>query len=219
MLWISQNYYLKQSLSLPLPLSLPPSYRYALICQQCFSHNGMALKEEFEYLGKNRNTLLHLMRRAISIEREQNVSWVFEIVVVFFLSPSFHLQPPQPSVVRIVTSWIRPGRHALRLPSFQSSATRGGCEQNHVPLDQHHVLGQTQRRARPLLEVLKNTDAQTSSKQDQTKPGLLWSELREQWKGFMLKSRAMLKLASPRKDKRWNWFIHSGRSVRHCLTE
>ena len=28
-------------------------YRYALICQQCFSHNGMALKEEFEYIGKN----------------------------------------------------------------------------------------------------------------------------------------------------------------------
>uniref|UniRef100_A0A3B5MGK1 Endoplasmic reticulum junction formation protein lunapark n=1 Tax=Xiphophorus couchianus TaxID=32473 RepID=A0A3B5MGK1_9TELE len=27
-----------------------PEKRYALICQQCFSHNGMALKEEFEYL-------------------------------------------------------------------------------------------------------------------------------------------------------------------------
>uniref|UniRef100_UPI003AB0A900 endoplasmic reticulum junction formation protein lunapark-B n=1 Tax=Centroberyx gerrardi TaxID=166262 RepID=UPI003AB0A900 len=27
-----------------------PQNRYALICQQCFSHNGMALKEEFEYL-------------------------------------------------------------------------------------------------------------------------------------------------------------------------
>ncbi|RUS79063.1 hypothetical protein EGW08_013168 [Elysia chlorotica] len=27
-----------------------PENRYALICQQCFSHNGMALKEEFEYL-------------------------------------------------------------------------------------------------------------------------------------------------------------------------
>lgn len=27
--------------------------RYALICQQCFSHNGMALKEEFEYIGKS----------------------------------------------------------------------------------------------------------------------------------------------------------------------
>ncbi|GFG31479.1 hypothetical protein Cfor_11958 [Coptotermes formosanus] len=27
-----------------------PSNRYALICKQCGSHNGMALKEEFEYL-------------------------------------------------------------------------------------------------------------------------------------------------------------------------
>ncbi|KAM9847434.1 endoplasmic reticulum junction formation protein lunapark-B isoform 2-T3 [Aulostomus maculatus] len=27
-----------------------PQNRYALICQQCSSHNGMALKEEFEYL-------------------------------------------------------------------------------------------------------------------------------------------------------------------------
>lgn len=27
-----------------------PQNRYALICHQCFSHNGMALKEEFEYL-------------------------------------------------------------------------------------------------------------------------------------------------------------------------
>ncbi|KAM6956646.1 endoplasmic reticulum junction formation protein lunapark-B-like [Aplochiton taeniatus] len=27
-----------------------PQNRYALICQQCFSHNGMALREEFEYL-------------------------------------------------------------------------------------------------------------------------------------------------------------------------
>ncbi|XP_049455803.1 endoplasmic reticulum junction formation protein lunapark-B isoform X1 [Epinephelus fuscoguttatus] len=27
-----------------------PQNRYALICQHCFSHNGMALKEEFEYL-------------------------------------------------------------------------------------------------------------------------------------------------------------------------
>ena len=29
-----------------------PSNRYALICQSCESHNGMALKEEFEYFGK-----------------------------------------------------------------------------------------------------------------------------------------------------------------------
>lgn len=29
-----------------------PDRRYALICQECSAHNGMALQEEFEYLGK-----------------------------------------------------------------------------------------------------------------------------------------------------------------------
>lgn len=29
-----------------------PSNRFALVCRQCASHNGMALQEEFEYLGK-----------------------------------------------------------------------------------------------------------------------------------------------------------------------
>merc|ERR1719322_549530 len=28
-----------------------PSNRFALICKNCYSHNGMALAEEFEYLG------------------------------------------------------------------------------------------------------------------------------------------------------------------------
>ena len=28
-----------------------PNNRYALICKQCQSHNGMALREEFEYIG------------------------------------------------------------------------------------------------------------------------------------------------------------------------
>lgn len=29
-----------------------PSYRYALICNKCHGHNGMALQEEFPFLGK-----------------------------------------------------------------------------------------------------------------------------------------------------------------------
>ena len=29
-----------------------PSNRFALICRQCQSHNGMALREEFEYIGE-----------------------------------------------------------------------------------------------------------------------------------------------------------------------
>jgi hypothetical protein len=30
-----------------------PQNRYALICVNCSSHNGMAMKEEFEYISKN----------------------------------------------------------------------------------------------------------------------------------------------------------------------
>ena len=29
-----------------------PNNRYALICKQCYSHNGMTLKEEYEYTSK-----------------------------------------------------------------------------------------------------------------------------------------------------------------------
>ena len=27
-----------------------PNNRYALVCQECHSHNGMALRDEFEYI-------------------------------------------------------------------------------------------------------------------------------------------------------------------------
>ncbi|TRY85213.1 hypothetical protein DNTS_009257 [Danionella cerebrum] len=40
-----------------------PQNRYALICQQCFSHNGMALKEEFEYVGENQTQHLQELAR------------------------------------------------------------------------------------------------------------------------------------------------------------
>ncbi len=30
-----------------------PQNRYALICKSCQSHNGMALKEEYEFMSKN----------------------------------------------------------------------------------------------------------------------------------------------------------------------
>lgn len=29
-----------------------PKNRYALVCSECHSHNGMALKDEFEYLSE-----------------------------------------------------------------------------------------------------------------------------------------------------------------------
>lgn len=48
-----------------------PQNRYALICQQCFSHNGMALKEEFEYIA-------------------------FRCAYCFFLNPARKMRPQAP---------------------------------------------------------------------------------------------------------------------------
>lgn len=36
-----------------------PHNRFALICKQCQSHNGMALREEFEFIGKGKKLLLY----------------------------------------------------------------------------------------------------------------------------------------------------------------
>ncbi|XP_051786646.1 endoplasmic reticulum junction formation protein lunapark-A isoform X2 [Erpetoichthys calabaricus] len=48
-----------------------PQNRYALICQQCFSHNGMALKEEYEYIA-------------------------FRCAYCFFLNPARKMRPQAP---------------------------------------------------------------------------------------------------------------------------
>ncbi|GJQ66367.1 hypothetical protein Trydic_g4403 [Trypoxylus dichotomus] len=50
-----------------------PSNRYALICKQCSSHNGMALKEEFEYLS-------------------------FRCCYCYFLNPARKKRPPAPKL-------------------------------------------------------------------------------------------------------------------------
>lgn len=50
-----------------------PQNRYALVCQQCFSHNGMALKEEFEYIA-------------------------FRCAYCFFLNPARKTRPQAPRI-------------------------------------------------------------------------------------------------------------------------
>ncbi|CAK6960821.1 endoplasmic reticulum junction formation protein lunapark-B [Scomber scombrus] len=98
--------------------------------------------------------------------------------------PGVGMHPPGPPLARPILPKDRgavdrvieylPGRRALKLPGFQSLVMREGCVQNHLPQDQHHVLGQTQRRARPLLEVQKNKQTQAASrnKQYQVSSGL-----------------------------------------------
>lgn len=53
-----------------------PQNRYALICQQCLSHNGMALKEEFEYIA-------------------------FRCAYCYFLNPARKIRPQAPRLPEI----------------------------------------------------------------------------------------------------------------------
>jgi hypothetical protein len=60
-----------------------PANRFALICRQCASHNGMALQEEFEYLGKcfkTRQVFYKLLCVAYSI-------WT--VILYFYLKRHF----------------------------------------------------------------------------------------------------------------------------------
>ena len=54
-----------------------PNNRYALICRQCQSHNGMALKEEFEYIGRTyiRDWVIWSKKDQITI-KDQIVMWL-----------------------------------------------------------------------------------------------------------------------------------------------
>lgn len=44
-----------------------PNNRYALICRQCDSHNGMALKEEFEFFGW---FIIYFIKNSIGLNKE-----------------------------------------------------------------------------------------------------------------------------------------------------
>lgn len=63
-----------------------PQNRYALICQQCLSHNGMALKEEFEYVA-------------------------FRCAYCFFLNPARKTRPQAPRLPE-VTGELKPSCEA-----------------------------------------------------------------------------------------------------------
>ncbi|XP_057709439.1 endoplasmic reticulum junction formation protein lunapark-A [Corythoichthys intestinalis] len=70
-----------------------PQNRFALICQQCLSHNGMALKEEFEYVA-------------------------FRCVYCYFLNPARKTRPQAPRLPE-VTGELKTSSEA---PSSSSSA-------------------------------------------------------------------------------------------------
>ncbi|XP_035030181.1 endoplasmic reticulum junction formation protein lunapark-A isoform X2 [Hippoglossus stenolepis] len=68
-----------------------PQNRYALICQQCLSHNGMAIKEEFEYIA-------------------------FRCAYCYFLNPARKTRPQAPSLPVVAGELKMPSE-----ASFQAS--------------------------------------------------------------------------------------------------
>ncbi|XP_052456625.1 endoplasmic reticulum junction formation protein lunapark-B isoform X2 [Carassius gibelio] len=83
-----------------------PQNRYALICQQCFSHNGMALKEEFEYVA-------------------------FRCAYCYFMNPARKTRPQAPRLPEF--SFER--RLLSESPETQSSAATETPEDSDAPED------------------------------------------------------------------------------------
>ncbi|XP_056123091.1 endoplasmic reticulum junction formation protein lunapark-B isoform X1 [Rhinichthys klamathensis goyatoka] len=92
-----------------------PQNRYALICQQCFSHNGMALKEEFEYVA-------------------------FRCAYCYFMNPARKTRPQAPRLPEF--SFER--RLRSESPETQSSAATETPEDSDVPED-HIVSARSSR--------------------------------------------------------------------------
>ncbi|XP_034550516.1 endoplasmic reticulum junction formation protein lunapark-A [Notolabrus celidotus] len=65
-----------------------PQNRYALICQQCVSHNGMALKEEFEYVA-------------------------FRCAYCFFLNPARRTRPQAPRLPEVTGELKMPSEASM----------------------------------------------------------------------------------------------------------
>lgn len=91
-----------------------PSNRYALICRQCDSHNGMALKEEFEYFGKfyfSREIVLKKRREKWLSEINKNdislpkyIALGYRCCYCGFLNPARKQKPFAPKLEFDVTS-------------------------------------------------------------------------------------------------------------------
>uniref|UniRef100_A0A4W4FC29 Endoplasmic reticulum junction formation protein lunapark n=1 Tax=Electrophorus electricus TaxID=8005 RepID=A0A4W4FC29_ELEEL len=74
-----------------------PQNRYALICQQCLSHNGMALKEEFEYIA-------------------------FRCAYCYFLNPARKTRPQAPRLPEFSEGKMSPVPSAAALETEQGVA-------------------------------------------------------------------------------------------------
>lgn len=92
-----------------------PQNRYALICKQCFSHNGMALKEEFQYVG-------------------------FRCGYCYFMNPARRTRPQAPRLPEF--SYERRLRAEASTPPTIPSST-GKEEKEPLPTDEEETVGET----------------------------------------------------------------------------
>ncbi|XP_013880768.1 endoplasmic reticulum junction formation protein lunapark-B [Austrofundulus limnaeus] len=94
-----------------------PQNRYALICQQCFSHNGMALKEEFEYVA-------------------------FRCAYCYFLNPARKTRPQAPRLPEFsYERRLRPESHSAGTPARSGTDT----EESAPPSGDEKEMGEDER--------------------------------------------------------------------------
>lgn len=113
-----------------------------MICQQCFSHNGMALKEEFEYVGKSLSE--HIMElRILKMRVWCFLTWgssyfdtrvmfyvtAFRCAYCYFMNPARKTRPQAPRLPEF--SFER--RLRSESPETQSSAATETPEDSDAP--------------------------------------------------------------------------------------
>uniref|UniRef100_A0A3Q0QQ34 Endoplasmic reticulum junction formation protein lunapark n=1 Tax=Amphilophus citrinellus TaxID=61819 RepID=A0A3Q0QQ34_AMPCI len=88
-----------------------PQNRYALICQQCLSHNGMALKEEFEYIA-------------------------FRCAYCYFLNPARKTRPQAPRLTEVTGNLkLSPEAPGADADDDQNVLGNNDCKLAEVPAD------------------------------------------------------------------------------------
>lgn len=116
-----------------------PQNRYALICQQCFSHNGMALKEEFEYLA-------------------------FRCAYCYFLNPARKTRPQAPRLPEF--SYERRLRAESRSPG---PTPRSGTdtEESTPPSGDEKEIGDEERPTKEIESEIQSEEPQPQQQQQQ----------------------------------------------------
>ncbi|XP_058436201.1 endoplasmic reticulum junction formation protein lunapark isoform X2 [Marmota monax] len=111
-----------------------PQNRYALICQQCFSHNGMALKEEFEYIA-------------------------FRCAYCFFLNPARKTRPQAPRLPEFSfekRQGVEGSSSVGPLPSGSMLSSENQLSEE--PLEEQDILDNNTEQTDDKISAIEQTD-------------------------------------------------------------